>query len=53
MSDHHHIVEALKARDSKAAREAMLAHLGRVEEKLKRLVEGGESEKKEEDSQNS
>jgi GntR family transcriptional regulator, transcriptional repressor for pyruvate dehydrogenase complex len=43
MSDHHHIIETLKARDSQAAREAMLAHLGNVEEKLKRLVEGGES----------
>jgi GntR family transcriptional repressor for pyruvate dehydrogenase complex len=43
MSDHHHIIETLKARDPQAAREAMLAHLGNVEEKLKRLVEGGES----------
>lgn len=42
MSDHHRIIEALKSRDSKAAREAMLAHLENVEEKLKRLVEGGE-----------
>jgi GntR family transcriptional repressor for pyruvate dehydrogenase complex len=45
MSDHHRIVEALKERDPQAAREAMLAHLGNVEEKLRRLVEeGGESE---------
>jgi GntR family transcriptional repressor for pyruvate dehydrogenase complex len=43
MNDHHLIVEALKARDPQAAREAMLAHLGNVEEKLRRLVEGGES----------
>jgi GntR family transcriptional repressor for pyruvate dehydrogenase complex len=43
MNDHHLIVEALKARDPRAAREAMLAHLGNVEEKLRRLVEGGES----------
>jgi GntR family transcriptional repressor for pyruvate dehydrogenase complex len=43
MSDHRHIVEALKARDPKAAREAMLAHLGNVEKKLRSLVEGGES----------
>jgi DNA-binding FadR family transcriptional regulator len=41
MSDHHHIVEALKARDPEAAREAMLAHLGNVEKKLRSLVEGG------------
>lgn len=41
MSDHHHIVEALKARDPQAAREAMLAHLGNVEKKLRSLVEGG------------
>ncbi|MCI0576531.1 MAG: FadR family transcriptional regulator [Chloroflexi bacterium] len=46
--DHHHIVEALKARDPQAAREAMLSHLGNVEEKLKRLVEGGEKSEKEE-----
>jgi GntR family transcriptional repressor for pyruvate dehydrogenase complex len=43
MNDHHLIVEALKARDPRAAPEAMLAHLGNVEEKLRRLVEGGES----------
>lgn len=43
MSDHHRIIEALKARDPQAAREAMLAHLGNVEEKLRRMVEGGES----------
>jgi DNA-binding FadR family transcriptional regulator len=44
MSDHHRIVEALKERDPQAAREAMLAHLGNVEEKLRRMVEeGGES----------
>jgi len=43
MSDHHHIVEALKARDPRAAREAMLAHLGNVETKLRTLAEGGES----------
>jgi len=39
MIDHGHIVEALKARDPQLAREAMLSHLGKVEEKLKRLVE--------------
>jgi GntR family transcriptional repressor for pyruvate dehydrogenase complex len=43
MSDHRHIVEALKSRDPQAAREAMLAHLGNVEKKLRSLVEGGES----------
>jgi GntR family transcriptional repressor for pyruvate dehydrogenase complex len=43
MSDHHLIVEALRARNPQAAREAMLVHLGNVEEKLKRLVEGGDS----------
>ena len=43
ISDHHRIVEALKARDSQEAREAMLAHLGNVEEKLRRLVEGGDT----------
>ncbi len=42
MSDHHHIVEALKVRDPQAAREAMLAHLGNVETKLRTLAEGGE-----------
>jgi len=33
--DHRLIVEALKARDPKAAREAMLRHLDKVEEKLR------------------
>jgi len=41
MNDHHLIVEALKAGNPQAAREAMLTHLGNVEEKLRRLVEGG------------
>jgi GntR family transcriptional repressor for pyruvate dehydrogenase complex len=34
-ADHHRIVEALKARDPHAAREAMLYHLDNVEEKLR------------------
>jgi len=38
IADHRHIVEALKARDPHAAREAMLSHLGNVEEKLRQMV---------------
>jgi GntR family transcriptional repressor for pyruvate dehydrogenase complex len=38
ISDHHRIVEALKARDPQAARDAMLSHLARVEEKLKQIA---------------
>jgi GntR family transcriptional repressor for pyruvate dehydrogenase complex len=34
-ADHHLIVEALKARDPHAAREAMLRHLDNVEQKLR------------------
>ncbi len=39
LTDHRRIIEALKARDSRAAREAMLSHLGNVEKRLKQLVE--------------
>ncbi len=35
IDDHRHIVEALKARDPQAAREAMLHHLENVEKKLR------------------
>jgi GntR family transcriptional regulator, transcriptional repressor for pyruvate dehydrogenase complex len=38
MADHRRIVEAIKAHDPAAARSAMLAHLGNVEQKLKQLV---------------
>jgi GntR family transcriptional repressor for pyruvate dehydrogenase complex len=38
IEDHRRIVDTLMARDPIAAREAMLAHLGNVEQKLKQLV---------------
>lgn len=38
MADHRRIVEALKARNPQAAREAMLSHLAKVEEKLKQIA---------------
>ena len=38
LEDHRAIVMALKARDSEAARQAMLQHLNNVEQQLKKVI---------------
>ena len=41
LEDHRAIVAAVKGRDSEAAREAMLRHLGNLETRLQRMVASG------------
>lgn len=42
IKDHEAIINALKARDPEAARQAMLAHLSNIEQKLKRVAGSNE-----------